>query len=572
MFKIPTESKKFIIDNASMSRGNIYSAFNIMFDADKGRIKLNPPLLVLKSSDDNADFVSPTGIVVAEKNGGGGADAYILTTKSSGFGGMWSTTDWGKLAGANAPAVARDTSSDICLWGSLLCCSTASGFHYVPANASAGDWTLIDTNADWKGHFILVPFVETGRLYMFFTNKIVSIDSSYTMATSGSFTQVGLANITCGRASSKRIWYATQSSNGYGDCKIYEWDGVSANPLNIFTIPVSKIHTIVILNDVPIAIDQRGRFWFYDGYNFKLKDGINIPSREDDFGTQTITIHRNGSIADKGKVYVLVGSNNNHINTTERALSGIWCYDPEIGLYHYSSPDNISQIYTPYALSKGSTDNVFVAGYLSRKADTTAIYRVSATELSSGVGGTIRMGFITTQFLESSNLTDIFNSIGVRYRKMIYSAAQIEVKYRTWKNIECNATITWTSANTFTVSVASLDGTSTYCTPVAIGDEVMVQDGANTGLIAQIINRVDAGATATITIDRNASVTSGTGYAMFSNYTLLKTITNNGSIFTNIGLNISDTMIQVKLVMSWKGYYDEIQEILASNKVNEPII
>jgi hypothetical protein len=56
---------------------------------------------------------------------------------------------------------------------------------------------------------------------------------------------------------------------------------------------------------------------------------------------------------------------------------------------------------------------------------------------------------------------------------------------------------------------------------------------------------------------------------MFSNYTLLKTITNDGATFKNIRLGVPTTMIQVKLVLSWKGYYDEIQEIMIPEKANE---
>jgi hypothetical protein len=571
MFRIPDKTKNFTIDNESMSRGNIYETFNILFDADKGKVKLNTPVLKWKSTADNSDFVKPTSIIVSDKNGGGGGDAYILTTKSSGFGGVWSTTNWGKLTGANAPSIARDAFADMCLWNGYLHVSDSDGIHYVLASASSGAWTLINTDANWKGHFIIFPFIQTNRLYLVSQSHIFSVDNTYTIATSGSNTQTNITNLTCARAASKRIWYATQATNGYGDCKVYEWDGVNPNPLNIFTIPVAKIQTIVILNDQPIAIDQRGRFWFYDGYNFTLKDGIRIPAREDDYNPQTVYIHRNGSFADKGKAYVLVGSGTSTKNTAERALAGIWCYDPQIGLYNFASPDNSSHITTPYALAKGLYDNTIIAGYSAGELDVTSIDKISTTEQSSP--GSTRTGFITTQFLESGNITDEIKSIIVKYRKMIDTTAQIEIKYRTWKNVECNTTITWTSANTFTTSTNALNGVSgLYCTPVEIGDEVMVQNGANAGLIAQVLNRVDGGGTSTITIDRNATLTSGSSYAMFSNYVLLKTITNDGAIFKKALLNKSSTMIQVKIVMSWKGYNDELQEIIVPTGIHEAII
>lgn len=567
MFRIPEKDKQFVVDNASMSRGNIYSTFNVMFDADKGRIKLNPPLTITRSTTDNADFVAPISIVVSSKNNGSGGDAYILTEKSSGFGGVWSTTTFGKLTGADAPAKARPSSSDMCLFNGALTVSDDDGLHYVAPDASAGAWT-VNADAKFKNRFILIPFIDTNRLYLFSSSNVASCDTAYTVVNSGAYSQTNLANITCARASSKRIWYATQTeASGYGDCKIYEWDGVLVNPLNIYTINTRKIQAITILNDLPVAIDDKGRLWFFDGYTFKLKDGVNLPYREDDFGSQTCYVHRNGMITLREKICVLIGSASSTKNTTERALSGIWCYDPVIGFYHYSSPDNNTVITTPYALSKGLSDNVYIAGYGISLPSANAV--LSFTEQSGGVSGSLRTGFITTQFVESKNLTDMLNSIGIKYRKPFYSGFSVEVKYRTFKNVECNSTLTWTDYNTFTATKSSLDGTGTYCTPVAAGDEVMVQEGANVGLIAHIISRTDGATNATIVLDRSGTANTGSSYAMFSNYTLLKTITNDGATFKNIRLGLPTTMLQVKLVMQWKGYHDEIQEIMIPEKQNE---
>jgi uncharacterized protein YbaA (DUF1428 family) len=231
----------------------------------------------------------------------------------------------------------------------------------------------------------------------------------------------------------------------------------------------------------------------------------------------------------------------------------------------------------PYALSKYTTEQALAVGCVGNTASISggATARVCVTDTTKGLSGGLRTGFITTQFMESKNLTDMWNSIAVKYRKMIDPDAVLEVKYRTWKNIDCNTTITWTSATTFTCATADLAGTGAYYnTQAVVGDEVFVQYGNNCGLIAHVTTLVVAGATTTVTIDRDATTTSGTAYAQFSNYTLLGSIDINNpeGTFKNFRLAKKSTMVQIKVVMKWKGYYDEVQEILLSEQKQDSTI
>lgn len=592
MKRIPDKDKRFVVDNSSFSRGNVYSTFNVMFDKDIGKVSLNPPLIKLYSSADDADFTAPYAMLVAPADYstyGDIANLYILTDDANGFGGVWKTLGGlAKLTGTGAPSKATNATSDMKLFlgaqtSPKLYVSDADGLHWCKPTESMDNWGTLLTTAGYKNNFILIPFTEQNRLYMVQSSgdKVYSVtetsDATYDLTTSGSYTLVGgLSGITCGAASSKRIWLGASNQQSSDKSKIYEWDGVKPNPLNIFTIDTKLIQTIVIINDLPVAIDGRGRFWFYDGYQFVLKPGINIPAREDDVN-QTVSIHRNGAMAEKGKIYVAVSSiGSAYPNTSERALAGVWCYDPLIGLYHWSSPDNNSRLAFVYAISRWTVEQSLAVGCFGNTANISggSTARVCVTDTSVGLSGGLRTGFITTQFIESANLTDLWNAIGIKYRKMIDPDAVIEIKYRTWKNIDCNTTATWTGVRTFTCTTTDLLGTTngTYNTPVAVGDEIFVQYGNNSGLIAHVVSMVDNAGTTTVTIDRDVSVTSGTSYVQISNYKLLKTITNDGDSFKNVRLGVTSTMIQVKVVMWWKGYYDEVQEILLPEQAQDKTV
>lgn len=589
---IPSQSnKKFVVDNTSMTRGNVYSTWNIMFDADIGRIKLNPPLSKQYDESTNAAFVDAFSIVVASLDDdlGPGLDAYVLTT---GF--VWGTlTGLTKITVGNAPANATDATSDMCLFlgtgtTETLYVSDPDGLHYADPLEARTTWTL-KPNASFQNKFIIFPFLAQNLLYMVASTKdsITSTGAAGIVAnladhTSGSYTlTTGLSNISCARAASKTIWFAASGNDGTATTsnrsKIYEWDGVSTNPTNIYLLDTDMIQAITILNDIPHAIDGRGRLWAFDGYTFKVVS--NIPVRYDDNTTQTITVHRNGMITDNGKIYVLIGSNGDGVttkNTAERCLAGIWCYDPAIGFYHFSSPENMSVIQIVGALSRYLSPLTFITGYQGLTTSITAPkWRTAFTDTVSGTGSgaVTRKGYIITQFIESKHLTDSWNTIAVKYRQMIDSAATIEVKYRNFKNIECNGTITWTSTTTFTISTAVLAGTGTYFnTQVAVGDEVMVQQGSGVGYIGHITTLVDNAGTTTVTVDRVSTVSSGTAYATFNNFTTLYKITSSEpeKIFKNLRVSSAGTMIQVKLVLSWKGYYDEIQEIQLPDQVGVP--
>lgn len=583
MIRIPEKNKRFVVDNSSLSRGNLYSTWNIMFDADAGKVKLNPVMFNYYDEADNADFKSPFSMVVADQNGGGQLDTYVLTTTGASAGYVFSTlAGLSKINVVNSPSKATDSTADMCMFLGAnsepwIHVSDEDGLHYVDPSASASAWTL-QSNAGFKNKFILVPFLETNRLYMFTTTSVTSWDgTSSTPTTSGAYTQVGgLSGISCARASSKRIWYATSGTTvNQPKSKIYEWDGVNTNPLNIHVIDTDYIQAITIFNDLPVAIDGRGRLWFYDGYTFVLKEGANIPVREDNFSSLTCEVHRNGMITDKGKIYVFVGIDNRSNGIGERATAGVWCYDPKIGMYHYASPENATVILEVLALAKHTTDNTFICGYLSSPTDTSgSTYRVAKTDTGTGIGSgdSVRKGAIVTQFMEASGLTDTFDSMAVKYRQMVDPNAQIEVKVRPRKNVECYATVTWTSTSTFTVTATTLLGTGTYYnTPVAVGDEVIVQNGANVGLIAHITDMSTLAGTTTVTLDRVGTLSSGNAYAMFNNYKLIDTITADYPFdYKNIRIDGNQsTMLQVKLVLSWKGYYDEVQEILVKNSVKE---
>lgn len=583
MYRIPNKDKRFIVDNSSLSRGNIYSTWNIMFDADAGKIKLNPNLFNFYDEADNADFKSPFAMVVADQAGGGQLDTYVLTTTGASAGFVFSTlSGLSKITATDSPAKATDSTSDMCMFLGAnsepwIHVSDEDGLHYVDPSLSTSSWS-IQTNAGFKNRFILVPFLYTNRLYMFDSDSCYSWDgSSATPTTSGAYTQVnGLSGISCARASSKRIWYATSGITvNQSKSKIYEWDGVSVNPLNIHVIDTDYIQSITILNDLPVAIDGRGRLWFYDGYAFRLKEGANIPVREDNFSSLTCSVHRNGMITDKGKIYVFVGIDNRFQGIGERALAGIWCYDPNIGFYHYGSPENATVILQTLALAKYTTDNTFICGYSGSTTSTSgSTYRVAKTDTGTGigVGDTTRKGHIITQFMESSELTNSFDSMAIKYREFVDPDAVIEVKIRPRKSVECYGTVTWTSATTFTITATTLLGTGIYYnTPVEIGDEVIIQNGANVGLVAHINDMSTLAGTTTVTIDRSATLTSGTSYAMFNNYKLKDTISSDEPFdFKNIRLDGNNsTMLQVKLVMSWKGYYDEVQEILIKSDVKQ---
>jgi hypothetical protein len=222
----------------------------------------------------------------------------------------------------------------------------------------------------------------------------------------------------------------------------------------------------------------------------------------------------------------------------------------------------LSVIEKPVAETQYGTDVIW-SGQIIRR-DNTGNYATLGT-VSDGVEA--RGYFITPKIL-STEITDTFNLLTLKYSPFTSELDKIVIKYRTEDDMKEYIDITkwdatWTSSTTFT-------STETGWADASVGDEIEVVRGAAGGLLAHITQiTVDTG-TYTITIDETFEqyTTGDISAIIFRNWTKFAVIdsTANGYLAQQIG--VVGKFIQFKIEL--RGIGVRIEELKVDNKFQLP--
>jgi hypothetical protein len=424
------------------------------------------------------------------------------------------------------------------------------------------------------------------RLYYIETiNTICSIDTEDVVSDTGDYF-IDLSNtflqISTIEAGSQSIWIGTRlnisTEEGLLNCSIYEWDGISAQPIKEYKIQASGIQAMCIINEVPYAIDSEGRILKYTGYSFEeiqrfpVKDAILEGPLEYD-----LFIHHNGMVATKNNT-ILFNINNKNIDNSinENLPSGIWELDLSTNNLTHKHSFNIS-ITTDFGQNRiknvGAlklTTLAYTSSLLGRStllagatiftnATTTrsAIFIDSPYERSTDLEGQKRGYFVTTWF-ESREIEDKWTRIWAVYKRFKNSTDKIIFKYRLEEEDPVEATITWTSTTSFTTTT----NVSAY-----VGYEAEIIQGTGSGACTNITSIVNNAGTYTVTIDSAVTGVTGTAKARFQKWKkIYPEATGTIKSYTQMPFEANNVKIQIKGILEWTGDGEFYKMILVSNE------
>jgi len=365
-----------------------------------------------------------------------------------------------------------------------------------------------------------------------------------------------------------RSWILTHNKIG-GDGKIVEWDGFTESYNDIHSAHGMAALSGVDWNGIPIVLNDRGKFLEFTGNGFTpikrngqeiafpLPEGASLVSGKDT--SMVVSVAPRGmSIGEDNNIYINVM----HATvSSDRFSAGIWCLDPATGrLYNKYAlgrwGDSVDyghqRIDTPGALywvpSTVSSRNILAGGIINTTdttGDQTGIWLQEA-ETST----TSTRGYFITQYIPADNIRDTWDTLWLKFQRFITTGSQFIVKARGTRPLllanrrPLQATITWTSTTTFTLTLATADDS------LVVGDEVEVLNGVNAGMIAHIT--VISGAHAalqTITIDETVTTGSSTSVANFERWKKLGTLNNNQKYEDSLSVGIKGSFVQLKVIM-----------------------
>jgi len=450
------------------------------------------------------------------------------------------------------------------------------------SSSSDTSWTAGDTNTGCTG--LSVKFEE--RLYWSTGFGLKSCADIATIADSGSYTwdlpqQSSNSDISGLDTSTSGIWIAT-SSDGSPETYVYLWDGVTENVFDgAYKVPEPYIMNLKVLNDIPYVVGGSGILYAFNGSYFQEVDRFPFAdivlsdldkSSDIDGLTENYPskwIHNNGSTVLGNKLYFLINpiaQEDSKLFGDYAKLAGIWCYDPEIGLYHKHaisvSDDNGEMGILKHvgALTTSGLDTsydpedagsfIFSFSYYTENSNTTEKYAIGYLE-PIAISGAASTGYLTTQRIYSQNLSDTWEQISVGFEEL-ESTDSIEVKYRTKLKDGTNIGVTWGSTPQFTSTDTDLAKVKTNF-DAEESYECRVILGNGSGIVSQVTNITEASGTYTVTLDTvHTGVTAtNTGQVRLENWTSAGTITSadNDTQIVKIPLGVQSNWIQFKFIL-----------------------
>jgi len=588
MYVIPSkDSKKFSQPNTGDTGGNLWSTFNMNLSKNKGRALSSRTLAAGRSNEEQLSTMKlPIAFAYFDYHNTGeplfmayAAKMFITTTP-------W--TGWNAFGSTSEPNITTDKYADVDMKvfnGKLYATTTGSGSHYLTRLAPIGTWSNIATIGSGDTQNLHILEVYANRLYWTQDNyKVFSMNTSETTVTSGSYTlQLTGRNghISWVKAGSNRIWIGWTSSDGSRG-SVFEWDGQSENLYSKeYKIEAQGSCTCVIKNDIPYVLDVEGRLLAFNGSNFQ--EVARLPVSNSDYPVSNYIknagiklSHFNGSLLSRDQLLFLI---NPVLPRSDRYLencqAGIWEYTEDSGFTHkYAvSSTKVGAAVTDYgqqdllavgAMFDGFTTNDNILDVTARQGQ--VLFGARTNELQSphliGIDNTLddikKSSYIITQWLESSQVEDVWKNIIVKYRKFLETTDKIKVKYRTVKQEYSLIGYLWTSTTTFTVINSVFSDITNY----GVGDEIEIMGGYGAGLCVNITNVVNNGTTTVVTIDEAITSATGSGIGKFQHWIKLQEIQNNVQ-FAQLPLPQynKDTQIQFKIIMETTGE-SELHELI----------
>jgi hypothetical protein len=559
--------------NAGEAQGNLFASYGIDLTTEPGRVLSSPSTLTAFDTSDHANFTGPASAFATIDDKWWASSDYIYSNDFD----FSPTTGWAVDTSTGSP-VEDWEGTDLCVFdGLLLASGTPSNGNIAAYDPNTNTWDTGWWQTTMGGSSLItgseLPFIPmkvgaTGRLYILGNRRrVVNVTTAGTRTESGNGTldfSDSAYRFVCMEMTSTRCWLGGYDTSSGGTGVIVEWDmSLNSNsPNRIYKVSAYGVIGIAIWDDTPIAVLSNGQMKYYNGVSFvdlpilgtdaraqlpKLKGGTRYDA--DESGTNPLVVrdrlmHPNGWAIIDGLPHFLLNPKSQNSSTAVAPLanapSGIYCYDPAIGLY------------CRYPLEINTGTNGVGASWVADVGALRAINTATTTFLASVVffnsingGGetsTIlyddksrsiasRGSFALNPFRGSTK--ELWQEVATLAKRFKNASDRLLLKYRlgTSPSLPIEGDITWSSTTQFTT-------TDTDFANVVVGDEVTVLRGKGSGSIAHVSAISYSNPTYTVTLDEAAvgATASAQSTVRVDNWRRLGTISNQRTDYHTLAI------------------------------------
>ena len=320
---------------------------------EEGYIKLSPRSVIIADQAANADFGVP--VAIGRLSDG----QYLVATSSdANFNVTTSRTtlEADENSGANEPTLT--TASHGIFFKGLWHATSAVGlFHRAASDDHTAAWTAasgFSAITSGKVHRMAVfasrqsICVTNGNTVVQYTESGGTYTASNTLTIPSDYEAVGLAYNNAQLGIITRL--GTSSVGQNAESVFFIWDGATTSANNGFTIGSDATIAICAYKSSFVILTRTGQLLYFNGGGFEIIASFPFFFQDKIWQGQVANdMIGDCMVADGDVIYLNLGLQLNTFGRKWELLlpncpSGVWCFDPKVGLYHRWSP-SISHAY-----------------------------------------------------------------------------------------------------------------------------------------------------------------------------------------------------------------------------------
>lgn len=342
MITLPRDTnEKWTQPNNSDKLGSVYYTENINFD-ESGYAKLSPRTVTIAQQSDSANFGVPHAIGLWNTG-----DYQVATTSNANFNVSTSATTLTATenSGSNEPTMTDN--SHAVWWQNLWFASTATAVLSRPATGgSSQNWTSRITGLTSGVRHYMEVFTSRQQLAVTNGNIIKQYDTSYAntvdLTIPSDFEAIGLAFNNGQMGIITRMGSTTQAQNA--EARFYVWNGATTGYNGDAGVGANACVAVCAYKSSFVVLTKNGKLLYWNGGGLEELASFPLFFQDKIWGDIIDNLTFGDAMyADGDVIYINVGFTLNASGRKEQTMlenlpSGVWCYDPNVGLYHRWSP------------------------------------------------------------------------------------------------------------------------------------------------------------------------------------------------------------------------------------------
>lgn len=338
--KVPLQGK-FSQPNTSDLFGNLWYTKNMNFD-EAGYAKLSSRVVSMISEKNDSNFNLPISY------GRSGNEFHIVTADSP-YDLSVAENDFSitEDTNSNNPALAFDS------WGRWFQnrwhATTATKIWYT----TGGAWTDTGVSLTSGKVHALEEFKNKNSLAVSNGDSVKLLDTSYatTVTLSGLPTGMEIVGLSYSNGKMGIITMMSDSAAGQNQEAFFcVWDGSSASAGIGVPVGSDTILAITAYKSSWVILTRTGELLYWNGGGFETLSSLPFSFKNTTWGdSQNRITHGDTMIAQGDKIFINIGNDYDPFGRKgeyylQSNPAGVWCYDPNVGLYHRYAP-SISPAY-----------------------------------------------------------------------------------------------------------------------------------------------------------------------------------------------------------------------------------